>query len=357
MKRVSHIVLASLAALTLVASGCSWFKSSSGPKASREDIAMMPRDAGFVMMVNVSRLRGTPTWKRITDLRDDPASKPRYDEFVKKTGLDPMNQVESVFLAFPTNAQQTGEFGGVIRGGPFDEAKLVGWAKEEATKAGSEVSSIDVNGKKVYRDRDGQTFVAFLDTKTVVVGGKEWIKKILDLVGKEGESAAKNDALTGLVKKTKTGDAFWLAGVVPDDVRARFKDDPRLTSASTMKDVYGSIDVKNGFTMTSTVDLAGPAEAKELAARVNDQLVDAKKSPQVQMLGMSTFIDAVKVTSDAGGAFHLDLSLTQPQVDDLVNRVQGLLKTMGGALGGGGGGGFPGGAQPMPELPPPPANP
>src|SRR5262249_27777533 len=118
-------------------------------------------------------------------------------------------------------------------------------------------------------------------------------------------------------------------------------------SAATMKDLFASIDVKDGFSLTSTVDLAGPAEAKELAARVNDQIADAKKSPQVQMMGMGAFIDAVKATAD-GASFHLDLKLTQPQVDDLITRVQGLLKSMGGALGGGLGGG--GGGM---ELPPP----
>lgn len=363
MKRLSHIILASFAALTLAASGCSSCgSSSSGPKATREDISMMPREANFIVMTNLTKLRGTPMWKRVTELRDDPASKPRYEDFVKKSGLDPLNQIDSVFVAFPTNAQQNGEFGGVIRGGPFDEAKLVAWAKEESTKAGAEIAQADVGGKKAWRDHDGNTFVLFLDAKTIVFGGKEWIKKIVDLTGKDGDSAAKNEALTALVKKTKTGDAFWLAGIVPDEVRARLKEDPRLSSAATMKDVYGSIDVKTGFAMTSTVDLAGAAEAKELAARVSDQLADAKKNPQVQMLGMSTFLDAVKVAADQGGAFHLDISLTQTQVDDLVNRVQGLMKTLGGALGGGGGGlgggGLGGGGmEPPVPVPAPPTAP
>jgi hypothetical protein len=47
-----------------------------------------------------------------------------------------------------------------------------------------------------------------------------------------------------------------------------------------------------------------------------------------------------------GATFHVGVSLNQQQVDDLINRVKGLLKSFGGALGGGGGMQPPPGATP-----------
>lgn len=360
MKRVA--TLAFVAALGLAAalssSGCSSCGAgTSGQKATRQDISLMPRETNFVVMANVARMRGTPLWNRMLALRDEsPEQKAKYDDFVKKTGLDPLQHVDSIFAGFPTT-KGSGEFGAILRGGPFDEAKLVAYMKEQAQKDGGDFTSTDYNGKKLYSDKSGQTYGAFLDGpngRTLALGGREWIKKIVDLSAKsDGDSAAKNDALTALIKKTRTGDALWGAGIVPDDARQALKDDPRLTDAATMKDAYASLDLQGGFSLAGAVDLAGEPEAKTLSARVNDQLADAKRNPQVQMMGLTQFLDAIKATSQAA-TFHLDVKLTQTQVDDLIARLQGLFKTFGGALGGGAGMGAP---SAPPAMEPPPAMP
>ena len=70
-----------------------------------------------------------------------------------------------------------------------------------------------------------------------------------------------------------------------------------------MKDVFGSIDFAKGIDADFNVDTGSEGDAKELAAKATAQLMDVRKSPQLMMMGMSTFLDAVKV--DAKGAtFH-----------------------------------------------------
>jgi len=86
--------------------------------------------------------------------------------------------------------------------------------------------------------------------------------------------------------------------------------------------------------IVANVDLANESDAKELTAKATAQLLEAKKNPQLMMMGMAAFLDTVKVESK-GETFHLTVNLTQQQVDDLINRVKGLLKSFGGALGGG----------------------
>jgi hypothetical protein len=345
----SLLVAGALLGLAFSSAGCAQCGSStSGGRATKDDMALIPREAGFVLMANVAEMRDTPLWKKVAELRDSSESKAKFDDFVKKTGLDPMKQVDSVFAGFPT-AKGTQEFALIARGGPFDEQKLVDYAKAEALKDGSEVVTTDYNGKKLYGDKSGQAFVAFLDGKTVVMGGKEWIKKVIDLAKAGGDSAAKNDALMAIVKKTRTGESFWGAGIIPEEARASLKDDPRLAAAATMKQVYASIDVKGGLAVTAAIDLAGEPEAKDLTAKVSEQLGDAKKNPQVQMMGFTQYLDAIKVRAE-GPTFHLDVKLTQPQVDALIAQLQGLFKTLGSSLGGGGG--APGGGTELPPAPP-----
>jgi hypothetical protein len=140
-----------------------------------------------------------------------------------------------------------------------------------------------------------------------------------------------------LVKRAKTNDALWAAGIVPQSARDSLKNDKQLSSAASMKDVFGSIDFAKGIASEVSVDLASENDAKELAAKTTAQLMDIKKSPQLMMMGMASFLDAVKIEAK-GATYNVSFSLTQQQVDDLINRVKGLLKSFGGAFGGGAGG-------------------
>jgi hypothetical protein len=340
---------------------------TSGTGAAKEDMQLVPRETDIVLMANVTRMRNTQMWRKVLDLRDsDEKNKKDYEEFVAKCGLDPFKHIDSVFIALPQQGGGAKEFAGILRGS-FDETKLVACAREQAKKDGSDVTAIDYNGKKLYTDtKKGEAFATFLDGKTVAVGGKEWIKRVVDLAGKKdaGPSAKQNDALIGLMKRTKTSEAMWGAGVVPESARESLKNDPNLAAAASMKNVFGSIDFASGFAADINVDTASDADAKELAAKVTGQLMETRKSPQMMMMGLAGFLDGVKVDAK-GPTFHVGINFTQQQVDDLINRVKGLMKTFGAAIGGGGPPGMapgmpPGGPGPgaPPMVPPsPPGNP
>jgi hypothetical protein len=316
--------LAALSVGLLALSGCSSCKG--GSAATKEDLELLPKETEILISLNVKRMRNTPLWRAALDLRDSDANtKKKFDEFTQKCGLDPLTQVEGVTLGFPQIAEDQREFAGVVRG-TFDEQKLVACGKEQAQKEGVELTTTDYGSHKIYSSSRGQAYVSFLDKSTVVVGGQEWIKKALDRAdGKaEGGSARQNDALMALVKRANTSQAIWGVGVVPEKARERFKDDPKLNIAATMKAVVGSLDFASGLLVDLDVDLGGDEEAKKLAETLRGQLDEAKKNPQIMMTGMSSFLDGVKV-EQKGATFHGNVSFTQQQVDDLINRVKGLL--------------------------------
>ncbi len=340
--RASSVVLSGLLALSL--SAC---KSTSGSGAAKEDLALVPKETDIILMANVSRMRNTAMWRKLLDVRDsDPQAKKDFDEFTQKCGLDPFKQIDSVFVAFPQGGGEQKEFAAVVRG-QFDEQKLVQCAKDQAKKDGREVTTTDYNGKKLYTDNQkGEAWATFLDKKTAVVGGKEWVKKVVDLAAGKGESAKANAELSALLKRAKTSDALWGAGLVPQSTRDQFKNDPRLSSAASMKDIFGSVDFASGVSSDLNVDTGSEADAKDLAAKATAQLADIKKSPQFMMMGLAQYLDPIKI-ENKGATFHMTINYNQQQVDDLINRVKGLLKSFGGAMGGGGGGGMP-----MPTSPP-----
>jgi hypothetical protein len=330
--RVAHF------ALLAFLSGCSTC-ATSGKGAAKEDMQLVPVETQVVFMANPARMRNTAMWRKLLDVRDgDEQTKKQYTEFVQKCGLDPFTQIDSVFLAMPQPSGDAKEFAVIMRG-KFDEAKLVSCAREQAKKDGQELAESDYNGHKLYTStKSSQAFATFLDAKTVVIAGKEWVKKVLDSAGGKGggQSAKDNGQLMELVKRAKTSDALWGAGLVTQSTRDQLKADPQLAPAASMKDLFGSVDFASGVGMEVSVDLGSDADAQGLTGKIQAQVAEAKKSPQLMMAGLSAFLDGVKIESKAA-TFHLTVTLNQQQVDDLINRVKGLLASFGGALKGGGG--------------------
>jgi len=331
--RVSSVVLGGLIAATVALGAC---KSTSGTGAAKEDLALVPKEADIILMANVARMRNTAMWRKLVELRDqDPQSKKDYDDFVTKCALDPFKQIDSIFVAFPQGGGEQKEFAAILRG-TFNEQKLVACSREQAQKDGHDLTISDYAGKKLYNESTkGELYATFLDGKTAIVGGKEWIKKVVDLAGGKGESAKANAQLAQLMKRAKTSDALWGAGLVPQSTRDQFKNDPRLSSAGSVKAVFGSVDFAAGVKADLNVDTGSEDDAKDLSAKATAQLGDFRKSPQFMMMGLAQYLDGIKIDSK-GPTFHLTLNYNQQQVDDLINRVKGLLKSFGGAMGGGG---------------------
>jgi hypothetical protein len=310
--------------------------------AAKEDLQLVPKDADIVLMANLNRARNTNIWRKVLDLRDsEPQNKKDYDDFVQKCGLDPFKQIDSAFFAFPHGASETKEFAVILRG-QFNEEKLVSCTREQAKKDGSDLAISEYNGKKLYTDtKQGQAFGVILDSKTVAIGGKEWIKKVVDLASKKdsgGQAAADKPDLVALTKRVKITNAIWGAGLVSQETRDQLKENPSLAPAASMRNVFGSIDFSGGFIADVNVDLGSESDAKDMTAKVTSQLGDTKRNPQVMMMGLAPLIDQVKPESH-GATFHVAINFNQTQVDDIISRLKGFLKGLGGPGGLGGLGG------------------
>lgn len=346
MRRCLPVVLvtaAVLAATTLAA--CS--SCARGGAAAREDLAILPKDATIVVSLNVARLRDTAVWRKLLDLRDDPGNKAKFTDFVAKCGFDPFQHLTSATFAFAPGS--SGEEFAAVAHGTFDQTKILQCIKD---RLGHDLDTVEHEGRKLYNDSlGGSLHFGFLDGKTMVAGGPQWARKVVDLsAGKaKGESARDNAELSALLAKPRTSDAVWAVGLVPEDLRRKLEDSPQLQVAKTMKDLYGSMDFATGLRIDLVVDLGSEADAKEMAAKLTQQLEETRKNPQVMMLGLSSMVEAIKPSSQ-GAAFRVAVALTQPQVDQLIERLTGAYKSRAGSPLGLPGMGAPG-------MMPPPASP
>src|SRR5262245_31919935 len=104
----AHKLLSVAVLVGLSSFGCS---KTSGPRAAKEDMQLVPKETDVVLMANLTRMRSSALWKRVIDFRDSNAeTKKGYEEFVQKCALDPFKQVDSAFVALPQDVQNNKEF-------------------------------------------------------------------------------------------------------------------------------------------------------------------------------------------------------------------------------------------------------
>ena len=90
---------------------------TSGSGAAKDDLALVPKDADVVLMVNLTQARESSLWKKAMEkLNGEAKSKQEYDDFVKKCSFDPLKEVDSIFVAFPQNVAEQKEFAVLIKG-------------------------------------------------------------------------------------------------------------------------------------------------------------------------------------------------------------------------------------------------
>ncbi len=316
--------------------GC---KKTSGTGAAKEDLALVPKESQIVFMGNVARMRNTAMWRKLLDYRDgNPAAKQKFDDLTKRYGFDPLKEIDSFFGAFPGAVSDEKEFALLVRG-TFNKDNIEKALSQVAKDEGHPLVMSDHGGKKLYTDAQGELFGSFLDPKSILLGGKQWSGRVIDIAdGKEQGSAKENPDLTTYFKRVKTSDAFWAVGLVPQTQRDQMKGDARLSALSGMKAVFGSFDLASGLTADLNVELGSEQEAKDLATLASTQLTDARKNPQIMLLGFGGVFDGVKIDSK-GPTLHVAINFNQKQVDDLSHSIEALLSSFGaGALGQMGGG-------------------
>ncbi|MCS6913181.1 MAG: hypothetical protein RMK29_04855 [Myxococcales bacterium] len=290
---------------------------------------MVPKETDIVVMLNLKRARGTAMWKKLIELRDqDEGASRQYRDFVSKCGLDPLQEIDSLFLALPQDTADSGQFALVIRGS-FQEERMVQCMRTVAREGGQEVVETSYGRRKLYSVPGQEGHLAVVAPRIVVLAGKDWVRKVLDLWdGKAaGQGGKDNQALAAIIRRTRTGDALWGAGIVPQSVAERLRGQPELGAAASMKSVSGSVDFDKGMTLHVHVDLGSEADAAALTGKINEQFQHARRDRNVQLLGLSSYFDAIKVEAK-GAVLGVRIELSQAQVDDLSERLSGLLKTL-----------------------------
>jgi hypothetical protein len=321
--------LIAIVALGSCRGGCRRGEDRAATVAGR--LALFPVGTKVVASIDVARLRASPAAAKLTAaVTQDPNDQRQIDEFSRRTGFDPLHQLASITVAFPEEARAHGEMGMVLRADHLDEARLVAYARDELQKSGDDLVGTPHGRFMLWASkRDPSVVGFFIDAQTFALGGGGWGPRMADLAesARPMDSAATDVDLASLVERAAGSHALWAAAIVPESTRKALADDPQFADARSILTLSAGIDLDKGLEAQLYADLATAAEARALALEVTTALRDAKRNPQVLMLGLGPYLDGVTARAN-DHVFELHATLGEAAFDDLVTRLGGLLHLM-----------------------------
>jgi len=114
-----------------------------------------------------------------------------------------------------------------------------------------------------------------------------------------------------LLERSNRAAVLWLAGDIPADKGA-------TPLGITLKSLTAALDfASNGVQLDATTTTASPDEAKKLADLATQQLAQMK--PMAEAMGLTAVLASLKVQQTAADV-SFGVSLTEAQLDQLVNR-------------------------------------
>jgi len=322
------VIVAALVAISSCRGGCNRSTGGDGVLTVQGRLAPFPAASRVVAGVDVGQLRASPAAAKIQQLAvDSQADKDALAEFQRRTGFDPVKQLKNLTIAFPDDARNSGDFGLVLRADHFDEARLVSYARDELLKKGDDLMATKHGRLMLWSSKRDPSVVGFFpDDHTFALGAGTWATRMADLVdrGSAADSAATNLELVRLVERAAGTHAIWGAAIVPAETRKTLAAQPGLADAATINTLSAAIDFGKGAEAMLIADVATPDAARALATKVTESLRDAKRNPQVLMLGLGPYLGGVSARA-VDRTFEVHATLGPEAVDDLVTRLAAMV--------------------------------
>jgi hypothetical protein len=329
---VSSAVVLAVAVVVAAGAGCrGGCRRPADPAATVQGrLALFPEPTRVLVSLDVAKLRASAQAGKLAALTQaSPQDQRTLEDFARRTGLNPLEHLDNLLVGFPEDARTQGELGLVLRAQSLDEPRLVSYVRDQLQKQGDDLVGTPHGRFTLWSARRSPDVAGFfVDAHTFVLGAGGWAPRMAALAetARPGDSAATNIDLKRLVERA--GDhALWAAAIVPAASRRKLQADPSLRSAAAVTNLVVGVDFAHGMQALAVADVETEPDARALAMRMQETLRDAKRNAQVLMLGLGPYLDGVSARA-VDRRFELRATLTEPQVDDLIQRLAAFLALM-----------------------------
>jgi hypothetical protein len=309
MKRVAFVAI--MLALAISVSVRSSAARPAG-QAGAELLAVLP-DGNGVLLIDVQRVTSSPLWNMLAAQEKFRSAFDKIQSSLAEVGLS-LSDVQTVAVSFATGDMNNPA---VAVSGRFNQGALLARLRAdekvkltsetykgfEVFKVESVTSKAPAAGKPSAPNAGG--FV-FLDAGTVVAGTPASVRAAIDVKTGSRPSIAQNTKLAEGLAATSGGalrfslEMSSLAGKLPTGSMGDF---------SSIKMIFGSVDVTNGIDLNTTLRNDTAEHASSLAAQLNGLLAMARSfigaSSDPKMAPLAAALKTVTITGN-----ELDVRVT-----------------------------------------------
>ncbi|MFZ4738894.1 MAG: hypothetical protein ACOYM9_23265 [Bradymonadia bacterium] len=297
----------------------------------------LPKESPGLVVINLEQLNKSVLFQDVMrTLTANPEMKKAMDEARGYLGMDPMQAVKTVVMAFPTTPSGSDV---VVAMEPALDAQKVmtsavstGKAKQQGTHSGVALYAGQAAGSGVMAVVGGH----------IVAGEADAVKKAIDQVKKKGPSIEKNSDLMKRFGGVKTSSDVTFVMKPTAEMRKTMQGESQKLEA-----LRGGFDLEKGVAARVDVTFDNPQTATETVTQLKAGLTAMSSNPQAAMFGADIFAKKLIATTK-GKDVNVAIDLDEADVARLKTMI-GMLAAMGGM---GGGGGAPGMMMPPPTQQP-----
>ena len=296
---------------------------------SADLLQLVPDSTSFVFSVNLEKILKTEVVKRQVEesmAKQSPDQKKIYDEFVQKTGLNPLDHLKQivVFASGQVDTKAGKPEAGVLINGIFDVAKILGTIKSDE-KAAKDVSIEKFEGFDCIKaKKESEGMAVFLDGTTGVVGSNLALKGVTDIKKGTGKNITTNAALGGLLKKVDTAASFWGVGLIPNSLKEKAKSNPQSAPLAAVNAFFLSFNYETDLVFNFTGEIDKKENVEQVMTSLNGFLAMLKmvagQTPEA-----AEILNMIKVSQDETSA-KISLSVPKAKLDEAKKKMEERMK-------------------------------
>lgn len=292
----------------------------------KEQIALLPQDAGAYGYVNVQRLHKAKFARFFVDsMKKQITESEEFEAFVNETGLDPEKDIHQAYFALQAGNDKNKPLGLVVANGSFDAQKIISFlkGKDEHHKLKEE----KVSEYTVYTVPEKPMAFCFYNPETLVGGEYNLVLSWLKGRDAKGSKASINPVLMSELKSLKYKQGMWLS-VNPDTWKAKIKDRD-LKKLNALKSLTGlgfSMDITDKVKFSAKGDFKDEEKARLFEEAIRGFIATGKLSVSDDR-EVIDILNSIEVETDDGQVM-LDFKIDEKEIKQLMNKQKTLKKKM-----------------------------
>jgi len=289
----------------------------------------IPEDTALVVNVNFGKLLATEAIKKQVEenmAKQTPDQKKAFDDFVAKTGIDPLKSLKEViiFVSGKSDAKNDKPKGGVIVTGNFDVPKILKAIKEDPNASKDTIIDKFEGLDAVKGKKEQDSMGVFLDGSTALIGNNDVVKLVVDVKNGKAKGLSTNASFGNVLKKADVAASIWGVGLIPQALKDQAKANPQAAPLAAINALFFSFNYDPDLSFNFTGEVDKKENVDQVMTSLNGFLAMIKmmaaQSPEAAEVLNMIKVEAVDT------AAKITLNVSKAKLDEIKKKIEEKMK-------------------------------